>query len=569
MPYLISIDDAPTPPAQPVIAAPAPARGKPVTKPAPEPAAPAGGLENELAAALAAQYPGAQLQRVERPVTREVKDKRGKVIKTVQSAEVAYVLVMPPVQVAAAQPAPAPVAQDFKLKGNTLLTTPEISNALRGLRAGDGSTLARAVAGLYRARGYYTVEAVADGDTIQIVEGTSTVSGPYAGYISQAEVLGDDDMDGWKAKAMRRAARANGELLDLRINPRGMTKTGQAEVLAYGQEDASVRPVFSASVTNLGPRYSGGVLGVGAVTGVLGGFEYKVSGVSSLAKDSNSEGGYYHGGGLTVMKPTPWGAYGVESSVALYRSGGQLNPLDMTGSTLKLSGVAQTYLANSLTGELRLNHVATESRLGAFAASDKVAYQSLSANLLYSGRVGNLDVRADGQLEQGLHASRSTELLPLQGTVKPTFTTVSGNFELGRYWPELRGSGISLKGGAQVGTDGTPSNSQFALGGPGRGSSYHSGVTSAPSGAYTGIEVSGPALGFAGDSSVQPYLGVNVGIGKPAVGDSIRLASAEIGARAQLSNQLTAGLSYAKPLDNNPHADSDKGRLNFYLSGSF
>lgn len=198
-----------------------------------------------LADALARAYPGAEVRRVAHPVTRTVRTADGRT-EHVAYTETAYVLVVPataPVQQASAQPV------DYLLKGNTLLITPEITYALRGLRTTDGEALARAVAGLYRAKGYLTVEAKVEGDTIVVVEGTSAVSGPYADYVAQATVLGEADMDGYKAVAMRRAVRAHIEMLALRINPRGMTRHGQAEVLVHGAPDP-VAPVAKVAIPN-------------------------------------------------------------------------------------------------------------------------------------------------------------------------------------------------------------------------------------------------------------------------------------------------------------------------------
>jgi len=579
MPYIISLDALEQPVTPPAIVAPAPAAGRApgarfvpqaASAAVPSPAPAASPAASPLADALAAAYPGAQVQRIERPITREIKDAKGK-IKQVQDVEVAYVLILqapqPVVEAAPVQTVTAPTAIEYKLKGNTLLTTPEITYALRGLHTTDGDALARAVAGLYRAKGYMTVEAKAEGETITVIEGTSTVSGKYADYIAQAEVLGEEDMDGYKALAMRRAVRAQGELLDLRIAPRGMSRTGQAEVFVNGAPDPSLAPVATVAITNLGPRYSSQSLLTGAVTGTGAGIEYKLSGVTSLTSNEDSEGGYYRGLSATGMRPTPWGAYGIEASLASYKTGGEAVSLDMTGSSTKISLVSQHYLANGLTGELRLNHNRTTSELGAFETEDKVAYTSTSGTLLYAGRAGNLGIRADAQLEQGLGGTRNDAEIPLQGTVDTGFTTVSANVELGRHFDKLSGAGVSLKTGLQVGTDGTPSGAQFALGGPGRGSSYHSGVASAPSGGYVGLELDGPVSNFAGKSNVQPYIGLNTAIGKPTIGESIRLTSGEVGLRLALSEQLSGGVSYARHLDSNDH--EREGRLNFHITGNF
>jgi hemolysin activation/secretion protein len=166
--------------------------------------------------------------------------------------------------------------------------------------------------------------------------------------------------------------------------------------------------------------------------------------------------------------------------------------------------------------------------------------------------------------------TREYDGIPLQGTIGPRYATMSANLDISKSWPSLGGAGVAVKTDMQAGTDGTPSGAQFALGGPGRGSNYHTGTASAPSGGYGGIEISSPVWSAAG-AVLQGYVGYNGAFAEPSraepsVGGGVHTASAEVGLRAQLSDQLSAGISVSRPVDANPNPEK---KMNFFVSASF
>lgn len=437
-----------------------------------------------------------------------------------------------------------------------------IPNAnLTNIAESDGSALAARIVNEYRQQGYVTVEARINPDTrvIKVIEGVARPSGPYADYLPAGQPLTVDQLDA-AANRMATTARLNGELVAVNIRP--ADASGVVEV-ATSTSPAPDARLYGGSVvySSLGQRYSGA--DVGTVYGYWNpgnGQQLDASvshGFSGWRDDS--EGGRFENANLGYRKASRYGLTWLQYQFVDYKTGGQIAPLDLHGSVERLQ-LQQSYPIDRRTSLIgRVAYTRNKQQLGALRWDDRQAYGSAFAGLTHQRQFVSLDVG----IEQGLGGSQTYSTVPLLGQFSSRYTAivanVAGVLPLGK-----SGWSVSAKAGFQTGSNGTPSNSQFFLGGPDRGQSYNTGYAATPQGYYGSLSINAKTW-----QGVQGYAGVDGARGKPVIGQDREAKSAFIGARFQIAKGISGDMAFSRTLGRNDDPSAHREKINLVLSAAF
>lgn len=452
---------------------------------------------------------------------------------------------------------------------------------LRPLLGEDAHASGDAVAKAYKARGILAVRVRIDGTdkerTLRITEGTIRASGHYARYLPAGDVLTQDALDASLARA-RAEARANNDVLVVRIGK--VQDDGAAEVVLDGipGEPANAKRL-AWSATSFGPRYSGADVLTLSGYAALGNGWTADAGITTALSDlrDDSKGGRYLGLNGSVSKATLYGLFSVRGSYSDFKVGGPNRDLGQTGEVAKVDAEWSYALTPNFTPYLGLGFTHQVSAIGAAGWDDTVkstaAKAGLRAQKVFTMTHGMGSVSADLGLEHGLALSRTTNAPgPLLGDIDKNYRAVSLDASV-QLPVSAGGAVVSLSGGSQHASDGTPSGAQFYAGGPSRGVAYHAGVYAAPSGYYAAVQYTtgklDDHLGLTSDSTihdVKAFVGLDGAVVRPSNGGHLTAKSAQVGVRFGLGKNINAQVGYAAPLGGN---DQAKGRLTFYLTGSF
>lgn len=423
----------------------------------------------------------------------------------------------------------------------------------------DGKAVADAVVQLYREHGYLTIEArVKPAEKrIQVVEATAAPSGPYADFLPSGEVLTVADAD-LAAARMTLAARLNGERVAVQVEPE---QEGRAEVRtsAAPLEDRKQWGA-TAAFTTLGQRYAG------ADVGTLYGFRNLGSGQQIDASLSHgfpewrddSKGGRYENIALGWRRAGPEGATAVQFSHVDYKTGGPVAVLDITGTVTRLA-VEHSYLVTKeLSAVGRLAAVENKQSFGILGWEDRQTFQAAFAGVRYA----SAQIAGDLGIEQGIGGHQSYNVVPLLGTFDKHYSALIGNVA-GNVGLWASGWVLTGKAGGQTGAKGTPSSSQFYLGGPDRGQAYTTGYVATPSGWYASAVLNAPLV-----AGVQGYGGLDHAEGSPTVGADRQAKSAFLGARFQAGKGLAGDVSFAHVLGALDDPTAKRSKVNLVLNFS-
>lgn len=453
-------------------------------------------------------------------------------------------------------------AHAWDVEGVRLLDAGSLQAEIAGVA--DPAVAGKVVADRYREAGFLSIEVKVDpvAGVVRVVEAGVRPVGGYAAYFAAGEVLTADAVKLASAR-MGTAARLNGERVTVSVRPVG--EDGFAEVAAEGvpAEGARMRGgnlIFST----LGQRYSGPDVLTGYGWMNLGNAQQIDVSASHAFSDwrEDSKDGRFNNVTLGYRKATHLGLSSVQVMHSKYKTGGPAALLDVGGSISRLN-LEHAYLFNPrLTGTARLSWVENEQEIGKLGWTDRQRFSSLTLSGRYTGAGPGYGYVIEGGVEQGLGGSRSISDYPLMGQFDPKFTVGSVRAEFSRRFES--GWGFTAKAGRQVGTKGTPSASQFYLGGPDRGRSYNTGYSAMPSGFYSSFSVSAPAI-----NGVVPYLGLDYARGKPVVGDTRVARSAFVGLSHRVSDQVSIDLNYARALGRLDDPSGDRARWGLTASVSF
>lgn len=445
----------------------------------------------------------------------------------------------------------------WSVSGVTLLPV----ETLAGLSAPDGATLAARIVDAYRARGFVTIEAKVNpaDKTILIVEGAAKPSGPYAAFVPAGKPLTAGQLDA-AATRIAAAARLNGERVGIAVRP--ADASGAVEVATSSTKDPDARQYGGSVVySSLGQRYSGA--DVGTVYGYVNPghgqqFDASVShGFSSLRDDS--ENGRFENANLGYRIASPFGLTSLQYQFVDYKTGGQIAPLDLHGSVDRVQ-LQQLYPVDRFTSLVgRLAYTRNKQTLGVLSWNDQQSYTSAFAGFSHQRQFLSFDVG----IEQGISGYQHYNVTPLMGRMDSHYSAfifnMAGLIPLGS-----SGWTISAKGGFQSGDDGTPSNSQFYLGGPDRGQSYNTGYAAVPEGYFASLSVNTKAW-----QGVQGYAGVDGSKGHPVTGADRKASSAFIGARFQIAKRYSGDVAFARTIGSNDDLTAKKTKINAVLSATF
>ena len=425
-----------------------------------------------------------------------------------------------------------------------------------------GLAMGNKVVGVYRDRGFVSVDARVnvENKTITVIEGTVNGTGQYGEYFAQNSVLSKDELE-LTAKRISETAKLNGEEIGIQIRAVD-PQTGNAEVRTTAKKiDDAKRYGASVVLSNVGQRYSGPDVGTAYGWANIGNGQQIDLSVAHGFSNARSEswGGKYESGAASYRKSTQYGMTSAQLATTHYRVGGDFAALDINGEVNRLT-LEQNYLATkdiSLVG--RLFRTQNKQAFGMTGWTDSQAYTSISGGVKHQG--GNYAL--DATLEKGLGGSRSVSDVPLLGLFNPHYASlvVNGSYD---YAIGTSGWTVQGKGGFQRSSKETPSGAQFAMGGNDRGRSYNTGYAAVPKGAYVGATVYAPTY-----KNMKFYAGVDGSTGTPAVGDGRKAASAFIGAKFMALKNLSGDVAIAKTLGTNDDFNSRTTKLNLTLTASF
>jgi hemolysin activation/secretion protein len=453
-------------------------------------------------------------------------------------------------------------AAEWSVTGATLLSADELRAVVSGVESPEDA--GKRVVEAYRARGYLTVEVRVNAvsGAITVVEGVARPTGSYSGYLPAGSVLTQDSIELASAR-MAAAARLNGERVAVSVRP--ARPDGSVEVVAEavavpGAKMSGGNLIFST----LGQRYSGNDVLTGYIWKNAGDAQQLDASIAHAFSDwrEDSRKGRFDNMTLGWRKAHQYGLTSLQAMHAEYRTGGQAAPLDVNGQIDRVN-IEHGYLFTPrLTGTARLSYVNNEQRIGAFGWRDREEYGSLTLGARYAGAGAGYSYSMEGGVEQGLGGRRNFNFVPLMGEFDADFTAFSFHVQGSR----ALGDDYFLTGkiGAQEGSKGTPSASQFYLGGPDRGRSYNTGYAAMPSGHYASVVLTVPSL-----NGVVPYLGYDYGRGKPVVGPDRTAQSGFIGASYRPTEGMSLDLSYAQAIDRLDDPTADRARWNLTASIAF
>lgn len=426
----------------------------------------------------------------------------------------------------------------------------------------DGVAIANALVKIYRAHGFLSVEATVDPTThtVHVIEAQARPTGPYAAFIRPGDSVLTSAVLELAAVRMSDASKLNGEHVNIEVLPIDPV-TGVAEIRTSATPLVDSKAYgASLGISTMGQRYSGPDVATAYGWINFGSGQSAdvslVHGLSNLSRDS--KGGSYNSGTAGYKKASAYGLTAASLSFTDYKTGGSYAPLDLTGKVGRAS-IEQDYLVTAdLTAIARLTYTSNKQTLGAAGWTDQQSYAAVFGGARYQASTFVIDAG----VEHGLAGSTKFNATPLLGTFDSKYTTLivnaSSTFGLGAGWS------TTGRAGFQVGTKGTPSSSQFAIGGPDHGRSYNTGYTATPTGAYASATVTAPVM-----YGVQAYAGIDGSKGKPVVGADRVAASAFLGARFVLGKSVTGDVSIAKTLGRNDDISAKATKINLVLSASF
>jgi hypothetical protein len=469
---------------------------------------------------------------------------------------------------ASAAPAPAAGATEdcprWDVAGNTLLK--ELPRSLPK----DAAKAARKLAQAYVDEGYLTVRVMPlpERCTIQVYEMAADPRGEYKKHIPKGEVLNEDTLD-IATNLMSREAFDRQERVAVGLGQPNVEKN-QMDIKAQGFEDDRLAATSGGFViTTLGPRYSGATVAAANVRHSYEGVRMEANIAKAMPNVStDSVGGDYQGIGAKVSTTVAGvGVVGAEIQHSSYQVGGQSAELDIKGKTTRVTAFADIPLTGAATLETKLSHAKQDQEMGAFGFKDQQTSTTAYLGLRYAlSEPDRYAFTASTGVVQGITGSREYSDYQLSGAFDEKFTAVRGDMSFGA--PLWKDSYLKLAAGGQVGAKGTPGAETFFLGGADRGSAYHSGSVSGPTGFYASANLQLTDIALQGGKThVRPYVGLNGGLVKPNVGEGVRLASAEVGIAID-TPWFVGQLGYATKIADTTGEDK-RGRLNFTASVPF
>lgn len=433
----------------------------------------------------------------------------------------------------------------------------------------SGQSVARAQIDILRKKGILTGYAqIDDGShTVRILLATPAATGALSGYIPKDKDLNlatlNRDMP-----LIRDAARAQGGEPSVQVGAvRGEALPIQTSIVPDPSTAQS-----GAVLSSYGPRYSGenvaSLFATGHFAKMIGSITYS-EGLAFLTP-SESRGGYYHGISGDLKRPTPYGEIVTGGSYARYKEGGNLEPLDITGSTTQIyAGYERPF--DFGTPGIRLYYGKQTSNIGVAGIDGEQSYTAVrlgfSRDHQYNiGFKSPLIAHISASFTQGLSADDGGYALGrlIQSDFRVGQVDMLANQSLGNWMVALAAGGQ-----AQVGRE--PLQLDFYLGGANRGSGYRTGAASAPSGAYGSARLYTPSYAFNIKQVpivLRPFVGYNQAVGRPMVGDTLRAASAEVGTQINVNKRVSGEIGYARITDHQG-VHENRGRAIFNIVMTF
>ncbi|WP_019025451.1 MULTISPECIES: ShlB/FhaC/HecB family hemolysin secretion/activation protein [unclassified Thioalkalivibrio] len=348
----------------------------------------------------------------------------------------------------------------------------------------------------------------------------------------------------------------------------GQVKDGTLPVTAEVNE--ADRTVLAAMVSSYGGRNTGeniisGLFRTGAGGWIFsGGYSHGVEAISP----SDSKGGRYDALQLSAMRPAPVGVFSLRGAYADSKQGGDFADFDLNGTTYRAS-IGWSYPVEGLKPYVNLNHYYQESNIGIVALegdqkSTAVEIGVETDHKMDWGRAAPLSMTLDASLERGLSASNSGFGLGRELDSNWTRLAVDANAS-----QPLGSMLLSMSAGLQSNSGMLPNQRDFVIGGQHRGSGYRAGIASVSEGHYAGLRLFTPAVDFE-NGRIRPFVGYNMGSGKPMIGDRRTVESVEIGTVMRFGDHFSGEVGYARVTnDRNVITDDSDGRLNFNLVARF
>ena len=392
-----------------------------------------------------------------------------------------------------------------------------------------------------------------------ITEGRLQARGKYAAWLPEGDRVTQDGLRLAIARAQD-AAKANNESLYVQVGK--VNEQGGVEVVLGGTPNPDDGTRWVGSASSFGPRYSGSDAMSLVYSKPMGNgvFMDASATVGLPGLRSDSRGGHYVGVNVGLSKATSYGLFSARVSQTQFKVGGDNRDLDQNGQVTKLDGEWSYVMQPGLTSYAGLGYTRQRSSIGMFDWDDTIGSTALKAGLRLRQTHQKWNYGGDLGIEQGLSLQRTVRAPGLLlGEIDAHYSLASINADATLQVPEWYGS-LSLSVGGQKGSSGTPTGSQFYVGGPGRGLSYHTGVYSAASGYYGGIQWTTVPW-----RDISAFLGLEGGVVLPEGFDSVSAKSVHLGARFALPGRVMGQLGYASPIGDT----AAKGRMTFFLSGQF
>lgn len=428
----------------------------------------------------------------------------------------------------------------------------------------DPEKAGQRIASLYREAGWLSIAVKVDPDRglVRVIEAPIRASGNYSDYVPEGVVLTQEAIELMSAR-MRSAARFNGERIRMNLNP--IDEEGLVTLLAQGERvpDAS-QAGGSLIFSTLGQRYSGPDVLTAYGWLNIGNAQQLDASVSHAFSDwrEDSRDGRFNNLTLSYRKASPLGMTSVQAMHSRYKTGGEAAIIDAGGTVTRLNLEHSYLFTSSFEGAARFSWVENEQEIGVLDWTDLQRFSTLTLtgrqHLALSGFKGVMEI----SFEQGLGGSRSISDYPLMGEFDPHFKTLSARAQFSR--PLGADWSAQIKLGVQAGSDGTPSASQFYLGGPDRGRSYNTGYVAMPDGHYGALSITAPTV-----RNVTPYLGLEYAKGSPVIGEDRRAQSAYVGMYWRIQDHFGVDVSYARALGEHDDPSGRRGRWLINASGTF
>lgn len=432
----------------------------------------------------------------------------------------------------------------------------------------QGASAAEAVAAVYEEAGAAFINIRVDQETrtIEVHEGSATITGPYAAYFPGAQVVDGVAIvqhvkrSSLEAFARRINDRARADFsratIDVSVNNRAGARPGDVIVATSFEEvpDAK-RYQGSLGYTNNGARYAGADLLTGSMRFQLGhGNELAVNagrGLPNVREDSY--GGRYNTAGAAFSHAGANGITRFAANHVDYKTGGLLQIFDITGKIDTIS-VFHTIPLNerwSVYGGLTATRATINLGAGGLDWSDTTSYRTATIGTTRQGKSTVLNV----QVDRGVGGSRSTDVVPLLGTFDAHYWSVKSDF-VGEKALGDNGWKGRVGAAAQISSSNTPGNELFTVGGPTRGQAFLGGAASGNRGYAAFAEIQAPER-----NGFTPYAGLDRSWVSPATGADLDLNSAYVGTRFKSpGKKVNFDVGYARSFGGTPEG-LDKGRV--------